>query len=267
MGIGLRGTGLTDVGVTREHNEDSFHVDNEADLYVVADGVGGQNAGEVASRMSVEVISSHFKKASEENVPFVGAPEKAFSDRTNRLASAIRLANQVVHESSTSNPALKGMGSTIVAVTITEKGNLGIAHAGDSRAYLIRSGGIFQLTNDHSLVAEQVRQGLITAEEAQNSKVKNVITRALGASSEVEVDLDEQPLESGDMVLLCSDGLTNMVDDETILRIIQESSTMEDACSRLIKLANENGGKDNITAVLMTAEKKGLFQKLLKMFK
>jgi protein phosphatase len=267
MSIGLRGTGLTDVGITRGHNEDSFHVDNNASLFVVADGVGGQNAGEVASRMSVEVISSHFSKSREDSVPFVGKPEESFSDETNRLASSIRLANQVVHESSRSNPSLKGMGSTAVAVTITGKGMLGIAHAGDSRAYLIRSGGIFQLTNDHSLVAEQVRQGLITEEEAQNSKVKNVITRALGAADEIEVDIDEQPLEDGDMVLLCSDGLTNMVDDETILKIIEDNATMEDACRRLIKLSNDNGGKDNITAVLVTAEKKGLFQRLLKMFK
>jgi len=267
MGISLIGTGLTDVGVTRRHNEDSFHVDNEIGLFVVADGVGGQNAGEVASRMSVEVIKTHFRKARDESVPFVGQPDKKMSEATNRLASAIRLANQVVHESSKSNPAMKGMGSTVVAITVTDSGNLAIAHAGDSRAYLLRHGGIFQLTNDHSLVAEQVRQGLISEEEARNSKVKNVITRALGAMEEVDVDMDEQPLEDGDMVLLCSDGLTNMVDDDTIQGIIEASQSMEDACSRLIKLANQNGGKDNITAVLARAEKKGLFQRLRKMFK
>lgn len=267
MGIRLRGTGLTDVGVTRAHNEDSFHVDNESCLFLVADGVGGQNAGEVASRMSVEVISTHFKKALEDNVPFVGESDKAVGEETNRLASAIRLANQVVHESSQSNPSMKGMGTTVVAITLTHNGNLGVAHAGDSRAYLLRHGGIFQLTNDHSLVAEQLRQGLISEEEARNSKVKNVITRALGAMDDVDVDVEEQPMEDGDMILLCSDGLTNMVDDETILSIIEDSQSMEDACSKLIKLANENGGKDNITAVLVAAEKKGLFQKLIKMFK
>jgi protein phosphatase len=267
MGIRLRGTGLTDVGITRDHNEDSFHVDNDAGLFVVADGVGGQNAGEVASRMSVEVINTHFTRAREDSVPFVGTPERRFSEATNRLASAIRLANQVVHESSKSNPTLKGMGSTVVAITITDRNRLGIAHAGDSRAYLLRDRGIFQLTNDHSLVAEQLRQGLISAEEAQNSNVKNVITRALGAMPEVEVDIDEQTLEDGDMVLLCSDGLTNMVDDNTILSVILNSASMDDACSRLIKLANDGGGRDNITAVLVAAEKKGLFQSFSKMFK
>jgi len=267
MGIRLRGTGLTDVGVTRGHNEDSFHVNNKDFLYIVADGVGGQNAGEVASRMAVEVISSHFTKSLEDEIPFVGTPVPELSEQTNLLASAIRLANKVVHESSRGNPALKGMGSTVVAVTITDGGRLSMAHAGDSRAYLIRHGEMFQLTNDHSLVAEQVLQGLITEEEAQKSKVKNVITRALGAMPDIEVDIDEQPLEDGDIVLLCSDGLTNMVDDKTILTIIESSENMDDACSKLIKLANKNGGKDNITALLVVADKTGLFQKLSKMFK
>ena len=267
MGIRLRGTGLTDVGVARGHNEDSFHVDNDTSLFVVADGVGGQNAGEVASRMAVEIISSHFNKTTEDDVPFVGAPDEALSDETNHLASAIRVANQVIHESSQSNPAMKGMGSTVVGITITGDGLLAVAHAGDSRAYLMRHGGMFQLTNDHSLVAEQVRQGLITEEEAHNSKVKNVITRALGAMPDIEVDLSEQPLEPGDVMLLCSDGLTNMVDDDTILTIVQGSANHDDACSKLIKLANSNGGKDNITAVLVAAEKKGLLETFKKMFK
>lgn len=267
MSIRLRGTGLTDVGVTRNHNEDSFHVNNEDGLFVVADGVGGQNAGEVASRMAVEVINSHFTKSLEYDVPFVGKPVPGLSEEANLLASAIRLSNQVVHESSLGKPSLKGMGSTVVAVTLTGYGNLALAHAGDSRAYLLRHGEMFQLTSDHSLVAEQVSQGLISEEEAKNSKVKNVITRALGAMPVVEVDLDEQPLEDGDIVLLCSDGLTNMVDDEAIQRVIEDSGSLDDACRRLIKLANNNGGRDNITALLVAAEDTGLLQSIKKMFK
>ena len=268
MAIRLVGTGLTDVGTTRDHNEDNLHINNDLELFVVADGVGGQNAGEVASRMAVEVINSHYLKATEDDdEPFIGEAVESMSDEVNRMASAIRLANQVVYETSTSNPSLKGMGSTVVAVTATEDGNLAVAHAGDSRVYLIRDGGMFQLTNDHSLVAEQVRAGLITPEEAATSKIRNVITRALGVSPEVEVDMDEQPLEDGDIILLCSDGLTGMVDDDTILSVIEQQPSLEKACEELIRLSNENGGKDNITAVLVTAVKTGFFQTLRNIFK
>jgi serine/threonine protein phosphatase PrpC len=253
----LQGTAISNVGMVRKHNEDSFFVDSDNELYVVADGVGGQNAGEVASRMAVELINDHLLKSRDHDEPFIGEYNDDYLDSSNRLASAIRLANRVVFESSHSNPALQGMGSTVVASTI--EGNiLCLAHVGDSRAYLLREGTITQLTDDHSLVSEQLKQGLITEEEAEKSTVKNVITRALGAKEDVDVDINEQDLQDGDRIVICSDGLCNMVSDEVILSIGSGKEKLVDICAKLIQTANDNGGKDNVTVAMMEARKKGL---------
>lgn len=262
----LTGYGLTDVGMTREHNEDNFFLDNEKELYIVCDGVGGQNAGEVASKMAVDLINSHFDKAIDDDEPFVGEYDESFLEPTNRLASAIRLANHVVYESARSNAALNGMGSTVVAIT-RSRNKLCIAHVGDSRLYLLRQGTISQLTDDHSLVMEQLKRGLITEEQAKTSNVKNVITRALGAMEEVDVDLEEIELEQGDKLLMCSDGLSNMVDDDTMLKVVETELETQEACRSLVKLANENGGKDNITVVIAIAEKKGFLSAISNFFK
>jgi protein phosphatase len=252
-----QGFGLTDVGAVREHNEDSFAVDNESGLYVVCDGVGGRSAGEVASQMAVDIIKGYMNKTRESDEAFIGEYDKGLSRITNHLGSAIRMANKVVHEASNSKPNLRGMGSTVVAAFVDE-GTVSLAHAGDSRAYLIREGTIKQLTDDHSLVNEQLRKGLITKEQARKSEVKNVITRALGPDHDIEADLAEHKLEAGDRLVLCSDGLSNMVPDEDILSIIDSAERIDRACMDLIKLANKNGGDDNITAVIIAAEKSGI---------
>ncbi len=256
--IKAQGFGLTDVGMVREHNEDSFLVDNEASLYIVCDGVGGRNAGEVASQMGVDLIRDHFTKNLGQDSGFIGDVANSLNKATNRLGSAIRLANQVVHESAKSKPTLQGMGSTVVAAYF-EDNTLSLAHAGDSRAYLIRDGEITQLTEDHSLVNEQLRSGLITKEQARLSEIKNIITRALGPEPEVNVELAEHELESGDAVLLCSDGLSNMVPDEMLLSTLVEANRIDKACVQLIQIAKDNGGDDNITAVIIHAEKSGIF--------
>ncbi len=254
----IQGFGLTDVGVVRSHNEDSFYVDNESALYIVCDGVGGRNAGEIASQMGVDIIRDHMTRARGSSDAFIGAFDDSFSETTNRLGSAIRLANQVVYEAARSKPNLQGMGSTVVAAAY-EDGILSLAHAGDSRAYLLRKDKLSQLTDDHSLVNEQLRKGLISEEEARLSEIKNVITRALGPERKINVELAEHEVQGGDVFLLCSDGLSNMVPDEMILSTMLETDRIDRACMNLIEMAKDNGGTDNITVVIVHAGKSGIF--------
>jgi protein phosphatase len=246
----IRAAGLTDPGLVREHNEDSLFTGTELGLFAVADGMGGQLAGEVASRMAVDVLRDYLERAADGREALIGAVDERHTVAANQLASGIRLANRVIFEAGQSSNAWRSMGSTIAAVLL-DGSRLAIAHVGDSRVYLIRGHSIIQMTDDHSLVAEQHRQGLISKDEAQSSHMKNVITRALGQDLDVEVDLTEVELMGRDRILLCSDGLTNMVDDEEILNIITRENNPDTACSLLINRANENGGRDNITAVLV----------------
>ena len=260
----IEGFGLTDVGSVREHNEDSFLVDNEAALYIVCDGVGGRSAGEVASQMGVDVIRDHMRQYSDSDETFFGKSDDSLSKLTNHLGSAVRLANSVVHEAAASKPSLRGMGSTVVAAAIKDD-TASLAHAGDSRAYLIRKGGITQLTDDHSLVEEQLKRGLISQEEARTSSIKNVITRALGPEGDLEVDLAEHELQPDDKLLLCSDGLSNLVPREDMLDIVENTERLDRACASLIKLANDRGGNDNITVVIVHVGSDGIlgfFKKL-----
>lgn len=242
--------GKSDKGVSRQNNEDNFCVDEDLRLFIIADGMGGAAAGEVASRMAVEIIRDYVKRSSAGNEPFIGDYDKSFSDASNRIASGIRLANQAIYEASQSNIKWRGMGTTIAAVLL-DGSKMSIAHAGDSRVYLIRTSSIVQLTDDHSIVSEQVKSGLLTKEEAEGSDVRNIITRALGSAPSVEVDLDEVDLMDADRVVLCSDGLTTMVPDNVILSAVYASNEPDRACSALIDIANKNGGKDNITVVLV----------------
>jgi len=258
------GFGLTDVGSVRDHNEDSFIVDNEHALYIVCDGVGGRSAGEVASHMGVEIIRDHMHQYRDSLDVFVGEPDDTLSKLSNRLGSAIRLANSIVYESANSKPNLLGMGSTVVALAVEGK-TATIAHAGDSRAYLVRGGKVTQLTDDHSLVTEQLQKGLITEAEARTSNIKNVITRALGPEKDINVEIAEHKLEDGDKFVLCSDGLSNLVPREEILSSIVDSDGLDKACANLIKLANERGGDDNITVVIVETGTEGIlgfFKKL-----
>ena len=247
----LIAAGKTDTGIVRSNNEDNFIVDEKRGLLVVADGMGGHAAGEIASKMAVSVISDHLLGQQK----FFGTYNESYSPATNNLNSALRLANLAVFEAAESSPQLHGMGTTVAAVLAC--GNrLSIAHIGDSRVYLVRSGNIEQLTDDHSMINEQVKRDLITREEAVNSANKNYLTKALGISAEMEADLSELTLLSGDILLLCTDGLSNMINDEIMLEIILFAQKPAAICDLLISKAIEKGGKDNITAVIGYIKKK-----------
>ena len=241
----------SDTGLVRQNNEDRFAVDLSLNLFILCDGMGGQAAGEVASGLGVDTILEHCRQAARApSVEMFGAYQNEFSEMTNRLASGIRLSNKAIHEAADQHASTSGMGSTVVAARLT--GNvLSVAHVGDSRIYLFREGELRQLTQDHSLVMEQVRRGLISREEAEQSELANVIMRALGAEPDVQVDLDELWLNPGDQVLLCSDGLTRMASDARIAAILGEPYTSQQACERLVELANELGGEDNVSVILV----------------
>jgi PPM family protein phosphatase len=255
----------SDVGRVRKNNEDSFRTEPSIELFILSDGMGGQASGEVASAMAVETVAEHCMAATKENgePPFCGEPTPGLSERTNRLASAIRLANRKIFEAGANDPARKGMGATIVACWITDR-RLSLAHVGDSRAYLLRSGSFEQLTADHSLVADLVRGGILTPQQAEVSEQQSILTRALGTRPDVEVDADEQLLLAGDVLLVCSDGLSRTVTNPEIASTLETHRDPQKAADRLIELANENGGEDNVTAIVMrvTPEPQGLLARL-----
>ncbi len=255
----------TDVGRTRKNNEDNFLVMEKPRLLLVADGMGGHASGEIASRMAVDTVRNFFDGGGKKKTLQIGAYDEDYSEATNRLGSAIRFANMAIFEAAAGNPAWQGMGTTVVAALVTDR-RLSIAHVGDSRLYLIRAGGIEQLTDDHSVVAEQVKRELISKDEAQKSEMKSVLTRALGTEAEVDVDLCEMTMSDEDILLLCSDGLSNMVTDEDMLSIASLSKDPDAACTALVDLANGNGGKDNITVVTAYLLKEGWLSSLLKFF-
>ena len=238
-------------------------------LYVVCDGMGGGNAGEIASALAVETIHAHLAEAARHaDLPLIGPCDTTVSAAANRLASAIRAANDVIHRESWSRPDYTGMGTTVVAALLNEE-VLAIAHVGDSRLYLVRNGIIQALTTDHSWVAEQILKGLMTEEEAECSPRRNIVTRALGVESSVDVELTEVPVKSGDMLLLCSDGLTRGVRPDDILQILKGSEDLPTLSDRLIAMANEAGGNDNTTVVLVALRDElqaGLWERLKKRF-
>lgn len=241
----------TDVGRMRGNNEDSYKVVPEVNLAVLSDGMGGEAHGEVASHMAVESVTAHCLEAAQNpSVPLESAERSEFSAHTNRLASAITLANKKIYEAAKATPSQKGMGATVVAAWVNEQ-RLSVAHVGDSRLYLLRSGELQQLTEDHSLVAEQVRRGILTQQQADQSENQSVLLRALGIEEEVQIDLDEHLLMEGDTLLLCSDGLTRMVTEPEIASTLLTVNPAEAAADRLIELANDYGGADNITVVLL----------------
>lgn len=242
----------TDAGRVRENNEDSLRVAPELSLFILSDGMGGQASGEVASRLVAETILSHCRQAeANPSSPLSGERLPGVLETSNRLASAIRLANLAVCQAAEQKPDLHGMGATVVALWLSG-GRMSLAHVGDSRAYRLRGGVLEQLTEDHSFVAEQVRRGTMTAQEASESKLQNVLVRALGANREVDVDLDEQLVLDGDILLLCSDGLTRELPDARIAEILGASEDAQEAADRLVNLANEAGGEDNISAIVVS---------------
>lgn len=241
---------LSDVGKVRQNNEDSGLVDDSLGLLMVADGIGGHAAGEVASQLAVQVVRDQVRQALETGkIPAVGAVPDHYSDRARLLHAAIHLANDMILETANKNPSRRGMGTTVVAALKHGK-RVTIAHVGDSRLYLYRKGKLRQITNDHSLVAEQVAQGLLTPEQAEKSDIQNVLSRALGVNPEVEVDVSEPALESGDLLLLCSDGLSRMVKDDDIARELDPRKEPAEMCHNLVRAALERGGKDNVTVAV-----------------
>lgn len=243
-------SGYSDKGMVREGNEDSFVVAPEIGFFAVADGMGGHNAGEVASRMAIEVLRDYLERTTIGDCLPDNGKNPDCSDAANHLASGIRHANRVIYESTRNNPAWRNMGTTIVAAILNEN-RLSIAHVGDSRAYLLRGGGIIALTEDHSLVAEQVRSGHISIETAESSSQRNIITRALGSGAEPEVELCDLLLAPEDRILLCSDGLTTMVSEAKIRSIVLGSSNPDEICRLLVEEANNNGGRDNVTVAVI----------------
>ena len=244
----LRACGLSDVGRSRTHNEDHFEIVGDGRLCVVADGMGGHGHGDLASRIAVEAILEHVGTDS-------GAAATDPTERSRLLEGAINTAHRRLLEKVAADEELLGMGTTTVVMLVHE-GGANVAHVGDSRAYRLRQGELELLTEDHSWVNEQVRAGFLSVDQARSHPLKNVVTRALGGESGIQVDIDEVDVQPEDLYLLCSDGLTTMLRDEEIgerLRQVGDKS-VEEVCSRLVGDANARGGLDNVTVVLLFVE-------------
>jgi len=255
----------TDQGLVRLNNEDNYYSAEEKGVFVVADGMGGHASGEVASKMAIDIIRDSFIATGGENEPIIGKYDDDYSEVTNQIGSAMRLANMAIYEASQSDSQWQGMGTTMAAVVINNK-RLSIAHVGDSRVYLVRAGNIAQLTDDHTLVYEQVKREIMTKEEADVSEIKNLLTRAVGIRQDVEVDLDELTLADGDILVLCTDGLSSMVTDDDILYAVTSSEDPSAACERLVDMANDNGGQDNITVIVASMKKRSWLSSLFNLF-
>jgi len=237
-----RGWCSTDVGLKRDHNEDSFLCCDDLGLYAVADGMGGHLGGERASRMAVEVLEEEMRA----RLPSAGGPNGGVAQA---LGEATRLASQAIYESAQTSPEHTGMGTTLTAVCFHGQ-SLTLCHVGDSRAYLVRDGRARQLTEDHSWIQEQVRAGLLSQSDALVSRFRNIITRSVGFEPTVAPDVVTMPVEAGDCYLLCSDGLSNYFSADEIGRILAGQFYSE-AGRALVEIANERGGDDNITCVIV----------------
>ncbi len=245
----------SDRGRVRKNNEDAFWADPGLGFFAVADGMGGHAAGEVASRLALETLRQSIAESKQKRQT-EGSPDQTalLSPPSTLLVNGIRLANQAVFQSSQEKEEYRGMGTTIVALYFFDSSSV-VAHVGDSRLYRIRGGKIAQLTEDHSLVWEQYRQGLISKEALSGSSLKNIVTRALGMNPTVDVDVQETDLKRGDLLILCSDGLSDLVRDEELMEtVLGASGDLHRACRELTQLANQRGGKDNITVLLIQIE-------------
>ncbi len=241
------------MGCVRQNNEDAFQIERSLSLYVLSDGIGGEEHGEVASALAVETVVRHCLEAENHRAaPLFVEPRPDLSERTNRLMSAVTLANRKIFDAAANQKEQARMGATIVAVWLQGE-RLSLAHVGDSRAYLLRGGSLEQLTADHSLVAEQVRRGVLTPQEAETSQLQSVLIRALGSEERVEVDADEHLLLEGDTLLLCSDGLSRMVTDPEIASTLMTIEPAQAAAERLVELSNDYGGHDNVTVIVVRA--------------
>ena len=257
----------TDPGVVRSFNEDSIAIDNDLQLLVLADGMGGYKAGDVASAMATGLIVDDIKR----KLGLAGAHHLAIPEQVSPesvvIKAAIEKANRAIFKTAEANNKYHGMGTTVV-VALFHNNRVTIAHAGDSRLYRLRHGRFELLTHDHSLLQEQVEMGLISPEEAKVSHNRNLVTRALGVESEIKVDLTEKNVLPGDVYLLCSDGLNDMVDDTDIELAVNElQSNLSLAANQLVQMANDNGGHDNVSVLIAkvvneTDEERSLFDRL-----
>ncbi len=247
----IKASGISDVGLKREGNEDSFSTEDTLGLHIVADGMGGHLAGEVASQVAVEMINKCFRKWVESETSedeLFGPPDSSLSIRGNYILSSIRLANRVVHEMAVEYDQYHGMGTTVVTLLVTP-GLIIAANVGDSRIYMVRDGHIERLSKDHTLVTEQIEMGMLTEEEAATSPLKHVLTRNLGSAENVDPDVFELEPSNRDRFILCSDGLTDLVTDEVILKMTQDEDDPESLCRRLVDRVLKRGAHDNTTVV------------------
>ena len=244
--------GITDVGRRRDHNEDAYLVDEALGLYVVADGMGGHAGGGTASRLAVETIHAAVRTGRERDPGLFGAARSVDESAIPELLrAAVEEACAVIFRTAQADPELSGMGTTVTAVAVDGRAAF-VAHVGDSRCYLLRDGRIYQVSEDHSLVNEQLKAGAISADEAKRSRFKNIITRSVGFEESVVVDLIGLELQPQDALVVCCDGLSNLVDDAEILDVVT-TSPIDDAPVRLVALANDRGGDDNITVIVIRA--------------
>ena len=267
----LRCVGATDTGRVREHNEDTIGTDPDVGLVVLADGMGGYKSGEVASGIAVRTLLGLIKEAVELQDLTVTDPETGLSRPGILLRDAIQRANKIIYQTARTQPNCEGMGTTVVAGLFFDD-KLTIAHVGDSRMYRLRDNRLEQVTQDHSLMQELVSRGFYTPEEAARAAAKNFVTRALGVEPTVEVEVTEIPVAKDDLFLLCSDGLSDMVEDDDIqLTISTFGANLETLAKQLVLLSNENGGRDNISVVLARVldgfpARRGMMDRLLGLF-
>jgi len=251
--------GQTDVGCVRKHNEDNFLIDSELGLFIVADGLGGHAAGEVASQIVIDKVGQFISQTVEQDRTWPLEYDVALPYDGNRLKAALMLTDQAIMDDIRRNPERESMGSTVVA-GLVRGSRITLVHVGDSRAYFLNAKGIRQVTRDHSWVAEQVANGILTPEEARKHPFRNVITQALGNGGDLDVAVQEVEFQELDRLLLCSDGLSGMVQDDDIFRIVQGASSIEAAVQELVMQARTNGGEDNITVVIIGFEAEADFR-------
>lgn len=262
----------TDPGMVRSHNEDAIASDAGKGIVVLADGMGGYNAGEVASGMATTVIMTELQRMLEEQAPFVADPQTGATVAQRMLREQIARANTSIYQAAQSQPQYAGMGTTLVAVMFHDN-KMSVAHIGDSRLYRLRGEALTQVTKDHSLLQEQIDSGLLTPEQAKTSNNKNLVTRALGVDPSVEAEIHDYDTQRGDIYLLCSDGLSDMVSDEDIGIAVQSlGANLKLCCQQLVQMANDNGGRDNISVILIKvvcdyAAPRGLVSKFFDWFK
>ena len=246
--ITISAKGMTDIGRVRSANQDSYLINENQQLYIVADGMGGHAGGEIASQLCIQKIEEYILDVDPNMLEADPPPNSKFQIE---MANAINFASSKIYEKALENPSLKGMGTTATALKIVDNHGY-FAHVGDSRMYLVRSGFIFQVTHDHSLVSEQVRAGILTKEEAELHHLRNVITRSVGYQEEEDVDSSCFPVEDGDFLLLCSDGLSGKISDKELADLSKDKNLGK--INKFIDLANERGGEDNITVILIKVQ-------------